>query len=67
MGDPAMRSRSGTIGTLWSDNHQVRPGSSNRGCVEGDRESSSVSWNVVRAFAGCRLTVERFFLSALRR
>ena len=37
----------------------VRSGSSNRGCVEGDRESSCVSWNAVRALAGCRFTVER--------
>ena len=58
-GDPAMRSSFGAIGTLRLDNVEVRSGSSNRGCVERNRESSWVSWNVVRAFAGCRLTVER--------
>ena len=58
MGDPAMRSRFGAIGTLRSDNLEVRSGSSNRGSVERNRESSWVSWNVVVAFAGRRFTVE---------
>ena len=47
------------LGHLWSDNLEVRSGTSSRGCVEGDRKVSWVSWNAVGAFAGCRFTVER--------
>ena len=57
--DSAMCSRFGTIGTLWAGHFEVRSGTSNRGRLEGHRETSWVSWNVVRAFAGRRFTVER--------
>ena len=57
MVDPAMGL--GTIGTLGLENLEVRTGTSDRGCVQEDGESSWVSWNAVRAFAGCRFTVER--------
>ena len=48
----------------WDDwdtmasNLEMRSGSSTRRCVERNRESSTVSWNAVGAFTGCRFTVE---------
>ena len=49
MGDPTVCSRFGTVGTLWPDHFVVRSGTSNRGCLQGNRESSLVSCNVARA------------------
>ena len=52
------------LGTLWAGNIEVRSGTSNRGCLERNRESSWVSWNVVTAFASCRFSAETGSLSA---
>ena len=49
----------GVIQQCARDLERFVRGTSDRGCVEGDRESSWVAWNVVGVFAGCRLTVER--------
>ena len=46
--------------TLKSDQEEIVEFS------RGNRESSWVPWNVVKAFAGCRLTVEWFFERGIR-